>query len=183
MGGHAEAPASLTVAISRNEANVQHGGRIVAGVDAREGVENGFAQISFGVGKAHTFVDGGGQVSLYKHILPDVGEHDRHAGVLTDRAEFFPRELLVFEQLVEHVLCRAASDFPITGGGERRNRIFGEVAAGTQAEPAYGFDELCGLNDPHAAAAFPCSSDGSTPKKKLSHRLYRMTSRNFHRQR
>jgi len=49
-----------------------------------------------------------GKVSFDVYVLPDVRKHDRHAGVLTDGAEFFARELLVFDELREHILCGAA---------------------------------------------------------------------------
>ena len=139
-------------AIPIHKADMQHGGCVVRRVDARDGVENGFAQISFGVGKPYAFVDRGGEIALYEYILPDIGEYHSHTGVLTDRAEFLPRQLLVFEQLVEHVSRRAIDCFARAGAFKGDDHIIGQVAAGAQAKPANGFDELCGLNDTHAAA-------------------------------
>ena len=86
------------------------------------------------------------------HVLPDFREHDRHAGVLADRTEFFARELLVFDELREHILCGAAVLLFLAGGGEGACRIIGKVATGTQTEPANGFNQLCGLYETHAAA-------------------------------
>ena len=64
---------------------MQRGGRVVGGVDAREGVADALAEAAVGVGAPHPFVHRlGKRLALDVHVLPDLRQHHGVARVLAD---------------------------------------------------------------------------------------------------
>ena len=92
---------------------MQHGGRVIPGVLALEQRlgHGGFPQIAFRIPFGDPGVDG-----LFKrtahdmHILPDFGEHDGKAGILTNRRVLRSRDVGVQQKLTQHIL--AGCDVP-----------------------------------------------------------------------
>jgi len=87
---------------------MQHGGRVIPGVLALEQRlgHGGFPQIAFRIPFGDPGVDG-----LFKrtahdmHILPDFGEHDGKAGILTNRRVLRSRDVGVQQKLTQHILA------------------------------------------------------------------------------
>ena len=90
QAGHVFAPEPLGQKgqpdrISRHDLRVQSGGRIVGGIDAREGIADTFAETKIFICAAHGIVHRIAQkFALDAHVLPDFGEDDGIARILAD---------------------------------------------------------------------------------------------------
>ena len=93
--------------IARHDRGIEHAGRVVVRVLAAQRVaHHGQAQIAVDIAAAHTL----GHRILKRaagemYVLPDLGEHDRHAGVLADRHVVFARQIAVRDHLAEDLLA------------------------------------------------------------------------------
>ena len=93
--------------VARNDLRIEHGGRVVAGVDAAQRVfHDGFPKIPFRIASAHALVDRGAEIARDMHVLSDLQKHAAHAGVLTDGDGVRFGDAVVFDDLVENALRR-----------------------------------------------------------------------------
>ena len=82
------------------------------------------------------------------HVLPDLSEHDRHAGILTDRHVVFPRKVTVRDHLPEDLLAERRL-FGLTAIHKRLPQVGGQVIVRVNAQLPYQLCHFRNVDCPH----------------------------------
>ena len=142
--------------ITRYELIIDHGRRIVAGVDAVKRIAyDGLAEITVTVSLTDAFVDGFFNRAFDVDFLTNVDEHARHARILTDRYIVLVGDLVVFDDLIENAL-RDGEGLAGAAGGNAILDIAGQVTVGFDAQSAHHFGDLFSFDVSHNTSLFKC---------------------------
>jgi len=77
-----------------------------------------------------------------------------------------PRKKLVFQELIEDGLCRAAFRFQAARAGKGVANVLRQATAGCKTEPFYGFDKRLSRYDAHTAYP-PSGGLNDRPEKNI----------------
>lgn len=155
QAGHVFAPEPLGQKgqpdrISRHDLRVQSGGRIVGGIDAREGIADTFAETKIFICAAHGIVYRIAQkFALDAHVLPDFGEDDGIARILADGHIFAYGGVGVAQNGIESERRGAPLFLAVLRLFQCRRAGGGEAQAGTAREFVDGFFDFVGVYRSH----------------------------------
>ena len=124
-------------------------GRVVPGVDARERMQHGFAQIALVIALRHALVYGDIHVPVDMRVAADIQKDNRHARILAAGPHGLPRKARVFDQLREHGLRRAARRLAVARFAQPGDHRFRQHAARLDTQLAHRLPHGGGADDPH----------------------------------
>ena len=152
--------------VSRDDLGVQRGGRIVARIGARERIAYALAETKIFICAPHGIVHGVRQkFALDVHVLPDLGEDHRIAGILADGHGFGRGGAGVLQYGVQGKFRRARLFFFRLGTLQRLRTGGGEAEARFSGELVYGFFDFVCMNGSHGNS-FRCRCGNSAVRGK-----------------